>query len=50
MTANSFALLLCYDKFCAKTDTDDKIKYSMIPKNTETQQKNIEENIKRPLK
>ena len=33
MTANGSAL---HDNFCTKTDTDDKIKYSRIPKNTET--------------
>ena len=35
---------LCYDNFCPKIDTGDKIKYSRIPKNTETQQKNTKEN------
>ena len=44
MTANGSALRpLCYDNFCTKTDTGDKIKYSRIPKNTETQQENIRE-------
>ena len=37
---------LCYDNFCTKTDTASKIKYSRIPKNTETQQKNTKENAK----
>ena len=35
---------LCYDNFCTKTDTGDKIKYSRIPKNTLTQQENTKEN------
>ena len=38
---------LCYENFCLKTDTGDKIKYSRIPKNTETQQENIKENTKK---
>ena len=33
---------LCYDNFCAKTETGDKIKYR-IHKNTETQRENTEE-------
>ena len=37
--------LLCYDNFCTKTDTGDKIKYSI--KNTETQQENTKENTKK---
>ena len=37
---------LYYDNFCTKTDTGDKIKYSRIPKNTETQQENAKENTK----
>ena len=48
MTANSSALLrLCYDNFCTKTETGNKIKYSRIPKNTETQQENTKENPKK---
>ena len=43
-------LMLDYDNFCTKTDTSDKIKYSRIPKNTETQQENAKGNTKRPLK
>ena len=46
MTANGPALLLCYDNFYTKTDTGDKIKYSRIPKNTETQE-NTKENTKK---
>ena len=38
---------LHYDHFCTKTDTGDKIKYSRIPKNTETQQENTKENAKK---
>ena len=38
---------LCYGSFCTKTDTGDKIKYSRIPKNTETQQENTKENTKK---
>ena len=34
---------LCYDNFCAKTETGYKIKYR-IRKNTETQRENTEEN------
>ena len=41
------SFLLCYDNFCTKTDTSDKIKYSRIPKNTETQQENTKENTKK---
>ena len=37
---------LCYDNFCTKTDTGDKIKYSRIPNNTETQE-NTKENTKK---
>ena len=37
---------LPYDNFCT-TDTGDKIKYSSIPKNTETQQENTKENTKK---
>ena len=37
---------LYYDNFCTKTDTGDKIKYSRVPKNTETQQENAKENTK----
>ena len=39
--------LLCYDNFCTKTDTGDKIKYSRIPKNTETQQENTKQDTKK---
>ena len=39
--------MLCYDNFCTKTDTGDKIKYSRIPKNAETQQENTKENTKK---
>ena len=35
---------LCYDNFCTKTDTGDKINYCRISKNTETQQENTKEN------
>ena len=42
-------LFLYYGNFCTKTDTGDKTKYSSIPKNTETQQKNTRENTKKPL-
>ena len=45
MTANGSALLHCYDNFCTKTDTGDKIKYGKISKNTETQQENTKENM-----
>ena len=38
---------LCYDNFCTKTDTGDKIKYIRIPKNTEIQKKNAKENTKK---
>ena len=48
MTANGSALRpLCYDNFCTKTDTGDKIKYSRIPKNKETQQENTKKNTKK---
>ena len=48
MTANGSALLrLCYDNFCTKTETSNKIKYSRIPKNTETQQENTKKNPKK---
>ena len=46
MTANGSALL-CYDNFCTKTDSGDKIKYSSIPKDPQTQQENTKENTKR---
>ena len=48
MTANGSALL-CYTMIISiqKTDAGDKIKYSRIPKNTETQQKNTKENTKK---
>ena len=36
--------MLCYDNFCTKTDTRDKIKYNRLSKNTEAQQENIKEN------
>ena len=39
--------MLSYDNMCTKTDTGDKIKYSRIPKNTETQQENAKENTKK---
>ena len=42
--------LLRYDNFCTKTDTCDKIKYSRIPKNTETQKGNTKENTKKKTK
>ena len=38
---------LCYDNFCTKTDTGDKIKYNRLSKNTETQQGNTKENTKK---
>ena len=38
---------LCYHNFCTKTDTGDKIKYSRIPKNTETEQEHTKENTKK---
>ena len=49
MTSDSWLCTssLCYDNFGLKTDTGDKIKYSRIPKNTETQQENIKENAKK---
>ena len=42
--------LLCYDNFCTKPDTGDKIKYSRIPKNIEIQQENTKRLLKGPLK
>ena len=30
--------LLCYNNFCTKADTDDRIKYCRLLNNTETQQ------------
>ena len=36
-----------HDNLCTKTDTGDKIKYSRVPKNTETQQENTKENAKK---
>ena len=39
--------LLCYDNFCTKTDTGDKIKYSRIPKNVEIKQEFSRENTKK---
>ena len=36
--------LLCYNNFCAKTNTGDKMKYHKFFNNTEAQQKNTEEN------
>ena len=36
-----------HDNLCTKTDTGDKIKYSRVPKNTETQQENTKENTKK---
>ena len=47
MTANGSALVRYADNFCIKTDTGDKIKYSRIPKNTEIQQEDTKENIKK---
>ena len=47
MTANGSALLRYADNFCTKTDTGDKIIYSRIPKNTETEQENTNENTKK---
>ena len=44
LTANGCALL-CYAMIIS--DTSDKIKYSRIPKNTETQQENTKENTKK---
>ena len=41
---------LCYDNFCTKTDTGDKIKYSRNPKNKEAQQENAQENTKKTIK
>ena len=43
---------LCYDKksFLYKTDTGDTIKYSRIPKNTQAQQKNTNDNTKKTIK
>ena len=38
---------LCFDNFYTKTDSGDKIKYSRIPKNTETQQEKTKENTKK---
>ena len=38
---------LCYDNFCTKTDTGDKIKYNRFSKNTETQQENTKEHTKK---
>ena len=39
--------MLCYDNFCTKTDTSDKIKYNRLSKNTEAQQGNTKENTKK---
>ena len=39
--------LLCYDNFCTKTDTGDKIKYRRIPKNVEIKQEFSRENTKK---
>ena len=51
MTANGSALL-CYAMTISaqKTYAGDKIKYSRIPKNTETQQENAKENTKKTTK
>ena len=38
---------LCFDNFYTKTVSGDKIKYSRIPKNTETQQEKTKENTKK---
>ena len=50
MAANGSALL-CYAMtkkvFCTKSYTGDKIKYSRIPKNTQTQQENTKYNTKK---
>ena len=46
MTANGSALLCYAMTFCTKTDTGDEIKYSRIPKNTETQQENTKQDTK----
>ena len=43
MTANG-SFSLCYDNFCTRPDTGDKIKYSRILKDTETQQETTKEN------
>ena len=40
-------LLFVMHNFCTKTDAGDKVKYSRIPKNTETQQENTKENTKK---
>ena len=34
----------CYNNFCTKTDTSDRIKYYTLPSNAETQQENTNEN------
>ena len=39
--------VICYDNFRTKTDAGDKIKYSRIPKNTETQHEYTKENTKK---
>ena len=46
MTGNDSSSL-CYDNFCTKADAGDRIKYSRIPKNTETQQENTKENTEK---
>ena len=43
----AFFVTLCCDNFCTKTDPGDKIKYSKIPKNTEIQQENTNEDTKK---
>ena len=39
--------VILYNDFCAKIDASDKIKYSRIPKNTETLQENTKEHTKK---
>ena len=47
MTANGFALLRNAIIISVQKLTRGKIKYSRIPKNTETQQENAKENTKK---
>ena len=51
MTANGFALFR-YAMIISvqKLDTGDKIKYSRIPKNKETEKENTKENTKKTTK
>ena len=44
-----FSSSLCYDNFCTKTGTHEKITYSRIPKNTEKQKKNTKENTRKTI-